>query len=286
MDAAAFRAALLALRAQITELADELDGEANIDGRIVRFLRRLAAQIPEDLPTQAQVFQLAHQLERLKSYGNTVSTEWPDFLASGFLATTRAFDRTVRQYAEWRAFKKNAEKESLTEAQVADAVKIAADLATALREVEASEFVAPEIPDEFNSMSRQLDAVRDEAREDRLPAAPSANTLPLDMVTSAENFVKKLAEVATAAGSEVKGVAYQSGAEFAREAKDSTIKEAGNQGKKVGPALFKWARRVLVSAGALAGAKATGLGLVIANLMQQFPAVAEWLGPVIRILSH
>ncbi len=99
-------------------------------------------------------------------------------------------------------------------------------------------------------------------------------------------MVKKITEIATGAWDGLKDTSHQSGEAFLREAKESTIKEAGEQGKKVGPALSKWAKGVLIGVCAVEGAKAAGLSVVIANFMEQFPSVAQWLRPVIGLLSH
>ena len=49
---ASLNAALTALRSQIAELADDLEGEANIDKRIIAYLRRLSDRIPHSPPSQ------------------------------------------------------------------------------------------------------------------------------------------------------------------------------------------------------------------------------------------
>jgi hypothetical protein len=56
LDGETLGAALMALRSQIADLAGDLDGEVNIDPRVIGFLRRLAERIPQTAPTQAGFF--------------------------------------------------------------------------------------------------------------------------------------------------------------------------------------------------------------------------------------
>jgi hypothetical protein len=124
-DPDALVSALTVLRAEIAELADDADGEANIDKRAIIYLRRKAEGIPEHAPAQDELFRLAHAKEFLEGYAKTVNEEWPDFLAQRFHALTLHFDRTVRQFPKWRAFVRNANKDRLTSERAAEVPAIA-----------------------------------------------------------------------------------------------------------------------------------------------------------------
>ena len=284
LDKETLDAALHALRAQIFALAGDLDGEANIDKRAIRVLRELAEKIPLQTPTQAQLFELAHEQETLEAYGKTVAAEWPELLAGRYLATTRAFERTVRQFPKWRLFKKNADKNRLTDEQRDEALKLAADFAAALHEAEASEFVAPEIADAFAHMCRDLDAARDAARGDHI--ALSASTLAEDVVASSENVLKLMAEAALQGVDVTAKTAKEAASGYAKEFGKGAIEQAKKEGKKDGAALVKWVKGTLIVAGLGLGAKTVGLGAVIAQMIETHPQIAEWLRPIIEHLSH
>ena len=279
-------AALIALRMQIVELAGDLDVEANIDKRVISFLRQLAENIPQAPPTQAQLFMLAHEQETLEAYDKTVVAEWPTLLAGRYLATTLAFDRTVRQFPKWRLFKQNADKNRLTDQQRAEAPKLAADFAAALREGEAAEYVAPEIADTYEEMCRRLDAARDDAREDRIAAG--VGTLAEDAVVSIENTLKLMAETVIAGVKRAANAVAvtKAGAAYVDSFEEGIVEQAKKEGKKDGAALMKWSKRILVGVAAGAGAKAVGIGAVIAKLMVTYPQIGKWLGPIIDLISN
>jgi hypothetical protein len=230
---------------------------------------------------------LAHEQETLEAYGKTVATEWPTLLAGRYLATTLAFDRTVRQFPKWRLFKQNADKNRLTAQQRAEAPKLAADFAAALREEEAAEFVAAEIPDTFKELCRRLDAARDEAREDRIAAG--ADTLAEDTVTSIENTIKRMAETALTGLERASSAATKGGSAYVDGVEEGIVDQAKKEGKKDGAALVKWTRRAIIGALGVAagvGAREAGIGAVIARLMDAHPHIAEWLRPIIDILPQ
>ena len=284
LDSEALDAALIALRMQIVDLAGDLDVEANIDKRVIGFLRQLAEKTPQTPPTQAQLFMLAHEQETLEAYGKTVTVEWPTLLAGRYLATTLAFDRTVRQFPKWRLFKQNADKNRLTDQQRAETSKLVADFTAALREEGAAEYVAAEIPDTFEEMCRRLDAARDEAGKDRIAAG--VDTLAEDAVVSIENTLKLMAETALAGVKRAASAITKAGAAYVDNFEEGMIDQAKKEGKKDSAALVKWTKRILVSAAVGAGAKAAGIGTVIAKLMVTYPQIGKWLGPIIDLISN
>jgi hypothetical protein len=230
---------------------------------------------------------LAHEQEALEAYGKTVVAEWPGLLAGRYLATTLAFDRTVRQFPKWRLFKQNADKNRLTDQQRAEAPKLTADFAAALREEEAAgaaEYVAAEIPDTFEEMSRRLDAARDEAREDRIAAGD--DTLAEDAVVSIENMLKLMAETALSGVKRAANAVTKAGAPYVDSFEEGMVDQAKKEGKKDSAALVKWSKRILVGAAVGAGAKTAGIGAVIAKLMVTYPQIGKWLGPIIDLISN
>ena len=284
LDSEMLGAALMALRTQIADLAGDLDVEANIDKRVISFLRQLAEKIPQAPPAQAQLFMLAHEQEALEAYGKTVVAEWPGLLTGRYLATTLAFDRTVRQFPKWRLFKQNADKNRLTDQQRAEAPKLTADFAAALREEEAAEYVAAEIPDTFEEMSRRLDAARDEAREDRIAAGD--DTLAEDAVISIENMLKLMAETTLSGVKRAANAVTKAGVAYVDNFEEGMVDQAKKEGKKDSAALVKCSKRILVGAAVGAGAKTAGIGAVIAKLMVTYPQIGKWLGPIIDLISN
>jgi hypothetical protein len=284
LEKESLQAALEALRTQIGELAADLDGEVNIDRRVVAFLRRLSEKIPSSQPRQAELFMLAHEQEKLEAYGKIVAEEWPEFLAAGYLVVTRAFDRTVRQFPKWREFKQNAAKDRLTPEQRAEAPRMTAVFAAAFRAEDTPEFVAPEIAATLEEMWRDLDSSRDAAREDRMPAG--GDTTAEDAITSIENVVKLIAEIALDGAESVGKATNEAGKRYFEKLGKGVIEQAEKEGDKDGAALVKWAKRVLIAAATDYGAKVFGVGGVLKELAEKYPHIGEWLGPVIRHLSH
>lgn len=282
-SAASLSAALAALRAQVAELANDLDHEANIDKRIVGYLRRLSDRIPREPPPQEQLFSLAHAQEELEGYCTLVAKEWPEFFASRFLATTRAFERMVRQFPEWRAYVQIAERDRLDAGQREAAPTLAAAFAASLGGEDARANVEPEIAEALEAMSRALDAARDEFREDHLPSA--ANTMAEDIVASIGNILKLMAETVLNAATGVAKTMTKAGAGYAKALGESVLDQAEKEGKKDGERLVKWAKRIFVAAGGALAAKGAGLPTVIALLIAQYPQLS-WLQPVITFISN
>ncbi len=154
-----FTAALKSLREEMRPFADEIAGEANIDRRFVAQARKLADQIPQKSPTQAELFRLGHAGEVFAGYARTVDDEWPGVPATRFHALALHFDRIMRQSPLWREFKRNAVRQTLTAQQVGTAASLAAATATALRNDEAAVLVHPSIPQALEHLAVPLQAV-------------------------------------------------------------------------------------------------------------------------------
>lgn len=282
LDARALNAALRALKQQFADLVDSLEAESNIDRRATASLRRLVDRIPTKRPTQEQLFRLAHEQEKLEAYAASVVAEWPSTLAADYLAVTRAFDSTVRQFPKWREFKANAEKDRLTAEQREATPRIAAEFADALRETEAAEFVEQEIASIVSEMASRLAAQRDAETTCVDPIAAGADLLAEDLVTSMENVVKAIAEAAISPMVGVAGTAKRAGKKFASHADKSVVREAGKWGDAVGPALTRWAKRALP--GAKVGGGCGAVALVIDRLTHTFPQIGDWLQHVAACL--
>ncbi len=283
LESSDLEAALEALRAQIVELAADLEGESNIDKGIVAYLRRLAEKIPRQQPTQAQLFLLAHEQETLKDYSKTVAAEWPQLLAARYLAATLAFDRTARQFPRWRKFKQNADEDRLDDSQRAEVPKRAVDFAAALREEDAKDFVAPEIAATLDDMVQDLNAARDVMREEWVAAG--GDTKAEDTITSIENILKLMAEISLHGAQGVGRTAKDTVAGYIEKFGEGAVEQAKKEGKKDGEGLVKWSRRALIAACGIGIAKVPAIGAAIGELMEHYPKLS-WLRPIIDFLSN
>jgi hypothetical protein len=287
-DLGALVAALKVLRAEIAELADDADGEANIDKRSIIYLRRKAEGIPNHAPAQDELFRLAHAKEFLEGYARTVNEEWPDFLTQRFHKLTLHFDRTVRQFPKWRDFVRNAEKDRLTPEQVAGVPGLTNAFVEAMRDEDAREFIDPSIPEALDSLQAPLHA-NSPSDTDRPPlASEPIKLLPEDVIESINNIAKRAVEAALASDVGAKpgaiaksvakknagglgGMAKDMASRYGVEARKSLIKEAKRLGKETGPAITKWVKRAIY-------------GGSITALMQAFPAAFHWLEAIKQFL--
>jgi hypothetical protein len=288
-DKRANAAALKALRAELVELADDVEAEpSNFDKRAAAYLRRIAERIPDRPPPQHELFRFAHAKEVLEGHGSTVNDQWPDHLAPRFHALTLFFDRTVRQFPGWKIFVQNAEENPLSAEQAAKVPAIVAAVTSALREEDAKQFIDPEIPEAV-----------EELQQSSQPISPNDSAKPLvweDLVESINNIVKEaiaaaLEEQAKAkaeskpraarakAGKGIRDTAKEAATGYVDETQWSIVKEAKRLGKETGPAITRWAKRLAVSA-----AGAMGASSLAHTLSQTFPDKFGWLDKVIKHL--
>jgi hypothetical protein len=283
----ALTAALDALRAELIDLADDVEAEPRVfDKRIVPYLRRIAARIPGQVPPQSELFRLAHAKESLQGYVGTVNEQWPDHLAQRFHKFTHLFDRTVRQFPKWRGFVRNAETDRLTPEQVAAVPNFAKEFVEAMRDDDAQEFIDPALPVALENLQSPLHPDRQRV-DDQLTgaSAPMNVLLAEDIVESINNTVKLTVEAALASAASVerkakadsstkkdgvglRGTAEKAASAFARKAEKSMIKEAERLGQGTGPAVTKWVKRFIFSGGALA------------TWVQLSPKAFEWLAAI------
>jgi hypothetical protein len=292
-DREALASALKVLRQEIVELADDADGEANIDKRPIVYLRRNAERIPDHAPTQDELFRLAHVKEFLEGYSKTVGEEWPDFLARRFHTLTLHFDRTIRQFPKWRAFVRNANKDRLTPEQAAEVPVLAHAMVDALRDEDAREFIDPLIPTALENLQAPMKSNSENAAQAQLPAIRTEGLLIAeDTVESINNIVKEavaaalsdakvpvaLSRTKTAGKKVPKGIgatAKAAASGYADEAQKSVVKEAKRLGKETGPAVTQWVKRLVFGSKVVGGA-AGGYGLAHL-LIRVFPDKFQWL---------
>jgi hypothetical protein len=268
-----FAAALRGLSAEILAFADDIADETNIDRRFVSYLRKLADRIPQASPTQEELFRIGHVEAAFESYAKTVNEQWPDFLASQYGALILHFDRTMRQSPSWRAFKRNAAKESLTAEQVASAASLAKATAAALREEEAREFVDESLPRAVEHLAGALD-VTDETSGERLPddvLEAGRELLAVDLIESVNNILKAIVEAALPAA--------HAGKEYAKGLGKGFVRAAKKQGPKDGEKLFKWLRRVAIGKAIMMAGGAAGLG----HLLVKYPEAFTWLRHLLNL---
>jgi hypothetical protein len=301
-DPEALASALKVLRQEIAELADDADGEANIDKRPIAYLRRNAGRIPDHAPTQDELFRLAHVKEFLEGYSIIVNKEWPDFLARRFHTLTLHFDRTVRQFPKWRAFVRNANKDRLTPEQAAEVPALAQAMVDALRDEDAREFIDPLIPAALKKLQAPLRSDGENAAQTQLPAVRmEALLIAEDTVESINNIVKEAVAaalpeakvpkapsgtrtVSPKATMGIRETAKEALSGFDVEAKKSVIKEMKRLGKETGPAITRWVKRLVFGGSAIAGGTGAAYGLAH-HLIHAFPDKFQWLQPLMAFFS-
>ena len=290
IDGRSLNAALKALKNRIRMLTDDLGQDVNIDKRILKYLIDLNGRIPTTRPPQELLFSLGHDQELLENYSKIVSDEWPAYLASQYIAVSRAFDRTLRQFSKWREFKRNAERDRLTESQRHDVFLISKEFVDALYNDESPAYVDPKVPETIQFIQNELPH---EGGKNLIksPIEVGVSLLEEDLIVSIDNVVKTLADIAL----QVKATLNNIGVELAATAKDAgraywktgrkSIVDAGSkEGRKLGPNLVKWSIRVLIGVFAWQTAKLTGLSAAIYRLIQMFPETFSWLNPVLTFL--
>jgi len=277
-----FGTALRALRAEITKLADDVAGEANIDKRFVSHLRNLANQIPPKLPRQYELFRIGHTEAVLAAYAKTVHEQWPEFLAARYNAVALQFDRTMRQSQLWREFKRNAEHERFTVEQVAAAAPLADGIVKALRTDELKELFDPAIPHALTELVEPLRASRaagSDFREEVVEAKSSE--LAYDVVESVNNILKRIAEAAFAVrgvfGKASRTIGHAAN-EYGKGLSERLPKAFGKLGREHGDKLPKLIFR-LVTGGTVAGVS-------IPYIIEKFPEAFSWLQRVLTLFHQ
>jgi len=279
LDADSLATSLAATRGLIEELAADLSADRNFDKRLVGEIRRIAAKIPEGAPQQNELFILAHEQELMLGWSEIIDAECPKYLAIRYQKVTLRFGKTLRQFARLADYERETAQQRIRPEDRAGSAQAVSDFAQALSEGETKEFVDPEIPRTLGSL---VDDKNDDPNAGPPPAAGGADTRIEDAVASSENILSELADVALDLGEKAQEV----GAAYAEEFGEGAVEQAKKDGKKDGANLVKWARRVLIAAGAGASVKVTGLSGAIAQILDQFPNIAEWLQPVIEHLSR
>ncbi len=271
-----FGSALKSLREEMRVFASDISGDANIDRRFASYVQQLAEQIPTKAPKQAELFRLGHVEAVFSGYAETVNEEWPTILASRYHALSLHFDRTLRQSPLWREFKRNAAKGELTAVQVRAALSLATEVKDLLRVEEAEDLVDQAIPQTLEQVAQPLTIIN-EPSEDLIEARKEL--LAYDLLESVNNILKALFQAAIWV--RISATAKEAGGAFTTEARKSIIKEAGRLGKRVGPALSKWTRRLALGT---IGYQIAGKSLIV-WLVANFPATFKWIEQAAHFLA-
>lgn len=274
-------AALQALKALLTELAEDASHEGNIDKRMVAYLRRTADKIPDTAPPQAELFMIAHDLEVFQHYSATVTAEWPGLVAARYHGMVLAYERTVRQFPRWREMVRNANAGKLSAEQTAEAPDIAHAVAEALRADEAAEMVDPAIPAAVEALAQAMDSrARNAAALDGIEA--DLDQLAFDTLESINNIYKGIASAA------LKGWEFTAPERDAvrggvSDGRKQVVKEIKKDAKAAYVGAYRWMKRHAKKG--LVGGTA-GAGLLLAGLPQKliasYPSLFSWLEPVLR----
>ena len=282
LDKADLDAALQALKALLTELAEDANHEGNVDRRMITYLRHTADKIPVTVPQQTQLFGIAHDLEVFQHYSATVTAEWPGLVAARYHGMVLAYERTVRQFPRWREMIRNANAGKLSAEQTAEAPAIAHTVADALRADEAADIVDPAIPAAVEDLAQAMDArSRNAAALDAIEADP--DQLAFDTLESINNVLKGLASAA------LKGWEFLSPELGAirnglADGRKQVVKELRADTKAGYVGAYHWVRRHAKKALAIgAGGSAALFGLP--KLIASYPSLFSWLEPVLRFFG-
>src|SRR5262249_37130708 len=156
----------------------------------------------------------------------------------------------------WREFERNATRETLNTAQIADAATLARAAAESLRTDEAPDFVSPAVPKSLDALAAMpLSLSEAETPPDAIAAG--MESLAIDMLESVSNVVKLIAEAAV-----------ESAAEYGKGFGKGFKKAAKAQAPKDGAAAFKWLRRLAIAT--IGGGATTGSVATFANLITKY----------------
>ena len=238
-DADGLSDALNVLRAELTELADDVGAEpGNFDKRAAVYLRRYAERIRPQTLRQLELFRLAHSKEFLEAYAKTVDEAWPNHLAARFHALTLHFDRVVRQFPGWRAFVRNAEKDRLTVEQVVEVPALANAIILALREDEAHELIDPAIPSALDALKAPFQEEIERWEQALDPIEMGKLLIAEDIVESVNNILKRIAEAALRM--------KKFGSQYGKSWKEGFAKQALSSAGKDGGKAYIWMKRTLI----------------------------------------
>ena len=278
-----FGAALKSLRQEMRSFAADISNDANIDKRFAGYVSQLAEQIPIKLPRQDELFRLGHAESVFSGYAKIVNDEWPQILAARYHALALNFDRTLRQSALWREFRRNAAKDVLSPDQIRTAFVLASDVAAALRRDEAKDLVDPAIPQTLVEVAEPLRTkalTNAELSKEIIEAGQEL--LAYDLIESANNILKGIFQAAI--WTRISDAAKDAGDAFTDEALKSVVAEAKRLGKNVGPALSKWTRRLILGGVGSAAYYIAGQPFIV-WLLTNFPQAFKWLESAAHFLS-
>ncbi len=271
-------AALKALKNEITSLVSDLQFD-NIDPRFSVYLQKLERALPTRAPKQIQLFEVAHKLEVLESYSDTVNEEWPNLLAARYHSMVRAYDRTMRQFPKWREFNYNA---SISHTMEIAGTKVeSATVATvdALRDNSISDHIDSRLPSALDKILASLDLRRE---RDFIPVSKSK--LQSDILDSINNTFKTIASAAIESLSILSDAAIRGAHEFNSAAAVSYKKQMKTEGGKAGRAFARWQVKVFIS---IVSAGIAGSALELSQwLAATFPHYFSWLTPVVTFLIN
>lgn len=269
LDQSSLESALLALQQMIESLADSLKVESNLDVRFISYLETLSRRIPDSAPRQHDLFTLAHELEGLMAYGDTVNSEWPPILAARFHALTSAFSDTVRQFPKWREFKRNANRERVSRSDI-DTVKGAAEeLASELGNEDGQAFASKTLPEALRYLLKLLGS------------GPGHffhydwKTIIHDIQESINNILKKIID-ATIRLKLALEPERKSMSKLYHDTRKEINRSIAGAGKPLAKQIIRWTKRIA------AGTFVTG---AFAALFAAFPQKFSWIPSILKYIG-
>ena len=272
-------ALLSSLKVELLSLAEQCECESNIDRRWIAYIREVGKAIPSTLPSQFELFRLAHAEELLRDYAAVSAREWPDFLALRYDAILNQLRRVVRLFPGWSEFIRRAENKHLTREQVTASTIVAKHLAAAMESDVAKEFVDPNVPTALAELA-SLHTTRS-SEPAQAQSRWGTNSLTSDIVESVNNILKALGMAAAELAASSHITLRQAGAGYGDKFQSGFVSKAKDYGQKDGQLVVTWVRRLLFGGVSLSGAHAIGLS---DYLIKHFPKDFAWIDALSRLL--
>lgn len=283
LDPASIIAALQALGEEVASIAEDCRVEGNIDRRPAGYMDGLVPLLSGDaVPSQKDLFRIAHACDVLRGFSGMIREEWPSFLAVRYEMMLLQLERARRRFPKWKEFAGDRGV-PLTADEVRRAVPVAAAVVDVLGIDEAATVVEPEIPAAVEIVAAPLaEALAERPGMD--PIAAGLELLAEDVLESTNNVLKSLAEAALAAHARATRPALDAAGRilgsFGGAAQNSLETEATRLGAEVGPAATRVLKAVakIALVGIPGTAGATGLATA-------YPQYFGWLDPVLKALG-
>jgi len=244
-----------ALKEEILSRVSNLEkNETNIDQRIITYLKALAEKVPEQVPPQHELFQLAHHEITLASLSRNTQDELSALGAAQFESLVWLFRETMDKFPEWRAFKRKPSEKAMSKENAEDVSKLVEDFIVDMASETAKTFISPLLVTAFQHLAKILSVkLEDPLRDFQIEIAFRAQ----DLLDGLANTFKAIAS------------------ELLKAFKEGASEEAKRLAKNLG--------RLFIGAPIIGGGSIV-LKPVLLDAIVKFPDQLGWLKPYLELL--